>query len=191
MHGSDLHTSAHTHKRARTHYVHMTAPNQKTKTITQSIVSHLAFDLRTSIDRFSLQSRECSVYRWRSGVTRWAGAKWQKSWLYERHQTHLMLYKQPIIQVSLKKEEEEEETVGCFLRAVETHADAQNQHTTYEDWNESRLLTWSARLVDDPESSSWSDFELPSRSSITRSIGIFPFKQLMYRWQKLSQSSCT
>lgn len=127
MHGSDLHTSAHTHKRARTHYVHMTAPNQKTKTITQSIVSHLAFDLRTSIDRFSLQSRECSVYRWRSGVTRWAGAKWQKSWLYERHQTHLMLYKQPIIQVSLKKEEEEEETVGCFLRAVETHADAQNQ----------------------------------------------------------------
>lgn len=22
-------------------------------------------------------------------------------------------------------------------------------------------------------------------------MGIFPFKQLMYRWQKLSQSSCT
>lgn len=49
-----------------------------------------------------------------------------------------MLYKQPIIQVPLKKKEEE--TVG-FLRAVETHADAQNQHTTYEDWNKSRLLT--------------------------------------------------
>jgi len=45
--------------------------------------------------------------------------------------------------------------------------------------------------VEDPESSSWSDFELPSRSSITKSMGIFPFKQLMYRWQKLSQSSCT
>lgn len=53
------------------------------------------------------------------------------------------------------------------------------------------LLTWSAKLVEDPESSSWSDFELPSRSSMTKSIGIFPFKQLMYRWQKLSQSSCT
>ena len=31
----------------------------------------------------------------------------------------------------------------------------------------------------------------PSRSSITRSIGIFPFRQEMYRWQKLSHSSCT
>ena len=28
-----------------------------------------------------------------------------------------------------------------------------------------------------------------SRSSITKSIGILPFKQLMYRWQKLSHSS--
>jgi len=54
-----------------------------------------------------------------------------------------------------------------------------------------RSLTWSAKFVEDPESSSWSDFELPSRSSITKSMGIFPFKQLMYRWQKLSQSSCT
>ena len=32
---------------------------------------------------------------------------------------------------------------------------------------------------------------LPSRSSMTRSIGILPFRQLMYRWQKLSQSSWT
>ena len=31
----------------------------------------------------------------------------------------------------------------------------------------------------------------PSRSSITKSIGIFPFKQLMYRWQKLSHNSWT
>lgn len=50
-------------------------------------------------------------------------------------------------------------------------------------------LTWSAKFVEDPESSSWSDLELPSLSSITRSIGIFPFKQLMYRWQKLSHNS--
>lgn len=52
-------------------------------------------------------------------------------------------------------------------------------------------LTWSAKFVEDPESSSWSDLELPSLSSITRSIGIFPFKQLMYRWQKLSHNSWT
>lgn len=32
---------------------------------------------------------------------------------------------------------------------------------------------------------------VPSLSSITRSIGILPFRQLMYRWQKLSHSSCT
>ena len=30
-----------------------------------------------------------------------------------------------------------------------------------------------------------------SLSSITKSMGIFPFRQLMYRWQKLSQSSWT
>ena len=30
-----------------------------------------------------------------------------------------------------------------------------------------------------------------SRSSITKSIGILPFKQPIQRWQKLSQSSCT
>ena len=30
-----------------------------------------------------------------------------------------------------------------------------------------------------------------SRSSITKSIGILPFKQPIYLWQKLSQSSCT
>jgi len=30
-----------------------------------------------------------------------------------------------------------------------------------------------------------------SRSSITRSMGILPFKQLMYRWQKLSHNSWT
>lgn len=30
-----------------------------------------------------------------------------------------------------------------------------------------------------------------SRSSMTRSIGILPFRQLMYRWQKLSHSSWT
>jgi len=30
-----------------------------------------------------------------------------------------------------------------------------------------------------------------SRSSITKSIGILPFRQLMYRWQKLSHNSCT
>lgn len=53
----------------------------------------------------------------------------------------------------------------------------------------SERLTWSAKFVEDPESSSWSDLELPSLSSITRSIGIFPFKQLMYRWQKLSHNS--
>lgn len=53
----------------------------------------------------------------------------------------------------------------------------------------SKELTWSAKFVEDPESSSWSDLELPSLSSITRSIGIFPFKQLMYRWQKLSHNS--
>ena len=32
---------------------------------------------------------------------------------------------------------------------------------------------------------------LPSRSSITKSIGILPFKQLIYRWQKLSHNSWT
>ena len=31
----------------------------------------------------------------------------------------------------------------------------------------------------------------PSRSSMTRSMGILPFRQEMYRWQKLSQSSWT
>ena len=31
----------------------------------------------------------------------------------------------------------------------------------------------------------------PSLSSITKSMGILPFKQEMYRWQKLSHSSCT
>lgn len=31
----------------------------------------------------------------------------------------------------------------------------------------------------------------PSLSSITKSMGILPFRQLMYLWQKLSQSSCT
>ena len=31
----------------------------------------------------------------------------------------------------------------------------------------------------------------PSLSSITKSIGILPFRQEMYRWQKLSHSSCT
>lgn len=31
----------------------------------------------------------------------------------------------------------------------------------------------------------------PSLSSITKSIGILPFKHDMYRWQKLSHSSCT
>lgn len=31
----------------------------------------------------------------------------------------------------------------------------------------------------------------PSRSSITKSIGILPFKQLIYRWQKLSHNSWT
>lgn len=30
-----------------------------------------------------------------------------------------------------------------------------------------------------------------SRSSITRSMGILPFRQLMYRWQKLSHNSWT
>lgn len=39
--------------------------------------------------------------------------------------------------------------------------------------------------------SSLSDFDPPSLSSMTKSIGIFPFKQLIYRWQKLSHNSCT
>lgn len=52
-----------------------------------------------------------------------------------------------------------------------------------------KRLTWSAKFVDDPESSSWSDLELPSLSSITKSMGILPFRQLMYRWQKLSHNS--
>ena len=51
-------------------------------------------------------------------------------------------------------------------------------------------LTWSMLFPDDLMKSSLSDL-FPSRSSITRSIGIFPFRQLMYRWQKLSQSSWT
>lgn len=55
-------------------------------------------------------------------------------------------------------------------------------------WTPSR--TWS-RGPDDLVISSLSDFDPPSLSSITKSMGIFPFKQLMYRWQKLSQSSCT
>lgn len=76
MHGSSgartyTHACTHTqtHARAGTHYAHMTAPNQKTKTITLSIVSHLAFDLRTSIGTFSLQNRACSIYRWHNRVT--------------------------------------------------------------------------------------------------------------------------
>lgn len=50
----------------------------------------------------------------------------------------------------------------------------------------SALLLPSLPLVEPPCSRG-----LDSLSSITRSIGIFPFRQLMYRWQKLSQSSCT
>ncbi len=55
-------------------------------------------------------------------------------------------------------------------------------------WTPAR--TWS-RAPDDLVISSLSDLDPPSLSSITKSMGIFPFKQLMYRWQKLSQSSCT
>lgn len=61
------------------------------------------------------------------------------------------------------------------------------------EWPEKKWTpprTWS-RGPDDLVISSLSDFDPPSLSSITKSMGIFPFKQLMYRWQKLSQSSCT
>lgn len=51
-----------------THYAHMTASNQKTKTITPSTVSHLAFDLGTSIGAFSPQNRARFIYRWRRRV---------------------------------------------------------------------------------------------------------------------------
>lgn len=163
MHGR-IYARAHAQTRARarggTHYAHMTAPNQKTKTITQSIVSHLAFDLRTSIGTFSLQNRACSIYRWHNRLTH-SGS---------REALISLLYK--------------------LIIDREVRLRTQTLRNQHKQW-ETRSLTWSARLVEDPESSSWSDFELPSRSSITRSIGIFPFKQLMYRWQKLSQSSCT
>lgn len=46
----------------------------------------------------------------------------------------------------------------------------------------------SVPLVEPPSSGSGFD---ESRSSITRSMGILPLRQLMYRWQKLSQSSWT
>lgn len=52
------------------------------------------------------------------------------------------------------------------------------------------VCTWS-RGIDDLVISSLSDLDPPSLSSMTRSMGIFPFKQLMYRWQKLSHSSWT
>lgn len=56
-------------------------------------------------------------------------------------------------------------------------------------WNW-KTHTWSVRFAD-LVISSLSDFDPPSLSSITKSIGIFPFKQLIYRWQKLSHNSCT
>lgn len=161
MHGG-IYARTHARTRAGTHYAHMTAPNQKTKTITQSIVSRLAFDLSTSIGTFCLQNRACFIYRWHKRVT--LRAQMPASSFNFIHTDYLLRNKKSCAQ-TLKNQ--------CKNRF------------------ETRSLTWSARLVDDPESSSWSDFELPSRSSITRSIGIFPFKQLMYRWQKLSHNSCT
>lgn len=55
---------------------------------------------------------------------------------------------------------------------------------------EKRVRTWSVRFAA-RVISSLSDFDPPSLSSITKSMGIFPFKQLIYRWQKLSHNSCT
>lgn len=52
-------------------------------------------------------------------------------------------------------------------------------------------LTCSDRLEQDPVKSSMSDLEPPSRSSRMRSVGILPFRQVMYRLQKLSHRSCT
>ena len=54
-------------------------------------------------------------------------------------------------------------------------------------------LTWSC--VEQRSASCIDDFDgigaVLSRSSMTRSIGILPLRQLMYLWQKLSHSSCT
>lgn len=49
------------------------------------------------------------------------------------------------------------------------------------------LLVPPSPFVEPPSSGGFP----PSLSSITKSMGILPFRQLMYRWQKLSQSSCT
>lgn len=73
----------------------MTGPNQKTKTITQSIVSHVAFDLRTSIGRFPLQSRACSIYSRVTQAEQELSEK--KSCLRETHQTIGLFKKSPFI----------------------------------------------------------------------------------------------
>jgi hypothetical protein len=83
-----------------------------------------------------------------------------------------------------------------------------SRHMTrqWQNWRVNKVLTTSGVLapsVCDVESALLRAPSLPlvepvssgglvdSRSSITRSMGILPFKQLMYRWQKLSHNSWT
>jgi len=64
-----------------------------------------------------------------------------------------------------------------------------------DSWTTSKSdeLTWSC--VEQRSASCIDDLvgigAVLSRSSMTRSIGILPLRQLMYLWQKLSHSSCT
>lgn len=86
--------------------------------------------------------------------------------------------------------------VRNIFTIITLHFYAQQNQRLWDRWLKglmllkSNWLTWSMLLPDDLMKSSLSDL-FPSLSSITRSIGIFPFRQLMYRWQKLSQSSWT